>query len=52
MVDQNILLSKLGYVEKNLVYLESLGKIKEKDFSSSGGRDCGGRPGKNLAAIG
>ncbi|MFZ5652564.1 MAG: type VII toxin-antitoxin system HepT family RNase toxin [Bacillota bacterium] len=35
MVDQNILLSKLGYIEKNLVYLESLGKIKEEDFLES-----------------
>ncbi|MCL6635614.1 MAG: DUF86 domain-containing protein [Peptococcaceae bacterium] len=35
MVEHNILLAKLGYIEKNLKYLESLSKIQEEDFLES-----------------
>jgi len=35
MVEHNILLAKLGYIEKNLKYLESLSKIHEEDFLES-----------------
>lgn len=35
MVELNILTSKIGYIEKNLAYLDSLGKVEEKEFLNS-----------------